>query len=87
MEAEKGPCNMVRDTSLSAALDAIASSSIKDRQEGLELLTEILSKPSNCEQLQNNKEGLGWLQVFQTLFGLVKMERASALRKTKTTGV
>lgn len=74
---------MPRDHSLKSALGSIASTSIKERQEGLDLLRDIFSVPQNCQALQQSREGLGWLQVFQTLFGLVKMERQAALKKGK----
>ena len=75
---------MPKDWSVRSALDLIASTSIKDRQEGLDLLTEICSNPNNCQSLQNTPEGTGWLQVFQTVFVLVKTERTTALKSLKT---
>lgn len=75
---------MPKDWSVRSALDLIASGSIKDRQEGLELLTEICSSPANCQSLQNTPDGTGWLQVFQSVFVLVKTERATALKSLKT---
>jgi hypothetical protein len=75
---------MPRDTSVKTALELISSSTIKDRQEGLELLTEICSNAANCVSLQNTLGGLGWLQVFQSLFKLVRAEQATAMKPTKT---
>jgi len=74
---------MPRDTSVKAALELMAGSLIKDRQEGLDLLTEICSNPANCQQLQNTPGGLGWLQVFQSLFKLVKLEQRAAVDLSK----
>jgi hypothetical protein len=75
---------MPRDLSVRSALDLIASTKITERQEGLELLTEICSNPYNCKSLQNTPDGTGWLQVFQCMFVLVKTERAAALKSIKT---
>jgi len=75
---------MPRDLSVRSALDLIASSKITERQEGLELLTEICSNANNCRSLQNTPDGTGWLQVFQCMFVLVKTERLAALKGSKT---
>jgi hypothetical protein len=74
---------MPKDNSVRAALELIAANLIKERQEGLDLLTEICSNPANCQQLQATPGGLGWLQVYQSLFKLVRLEQRAALDTAK----
>lgn len=78
---------MPRDTAFSEALSKISSDKIKDRAEGMASLRTIFQSNTSVENLSSVTENAGWLQTFQVLFGVVKMERAASLKKGKGTGV
>lgn len=74
---------MPRDTAFSEALSKISSDKIKDRAEGMASLRTIFQSNTSVENLSTVTDNAGWLQTFQVLFGVVKMERAASLRKGK----
>jgi hypothetical protein len=75
---------MPRNPAFSEALSRVSSDKIKERAEGMESLRTIFQSQTAVENLSTVTEGAGWLQTFQTLFGVVKMERAASLKKGKT---
>ncbi|GHJ83815.1 hypothetical protein NliqN6_0217 [Naganishia liquefaciens] len=74
---------MPRDTAFAEALSKISSDKIKDRAEGMASLRTIFQSNTSVENLSAVAENAGWLQTFQVLFGVVKMERAASLKKGK----
>lgn len=77
---------MPRNAAFSDALSKVSSDKIKERSEGMESLRTIFQSQTSVENLSSVTEGAGWLTTFQTLFGVVKMERNNATRKGKTNG-
>jgi hypothetical protein len=77
---------MPRNAAFSEALSKVSSDKIKERSEGMESLRTIFQSQTSVENLSGVTDGVGWLQTFQTLFGVVKMERNASLKKGKTSG-
>ncbi|KAI5453722.1 Serine/threonine-protein kinase tel1, variant 2 [Naganishia albida] len=75
---------MPRNAAFSEALAKVSSDKIKERAEGMETLRTIFQSQASVENLSGVTDGAGWLQTFQTLFGVVKMERAASSKKGKT---
>ena len=74
------------NVAFSEALSRVSSDKIKERAEGMEQLRTIFQSQSSIENLSNVDDSIGWLQTFQTLFGVVKMERDHCMKKGKSTG-
>jgi ataxia telangiectasia mutated family protein len=72
---------MPRNVAFAEALSKISSDKIKDRAEGQALLRTIFQSNTSVENLSSVTDNAGWLQVFQVLFGVVKMERAASLKR------
>ncbi|KAJ9107053.1 hypothetical protein QFC19_002922 [Naganishia cerealis] len=76
---------MSRSAAFSNALSKVSSDKVRERAEGMEQLRTIFQSQTSVENLSSVTDGVGWLQTFQTLFGVVKMERDQCLKRGKST--